>query len=211
MPRNTPRFLLFALALLALAQSARAQVCTLGARPTAYKSNLDQTGNTTATEIMQRIGAGFTAVCAPKCPTVAIFSNPTARNALVFASPSSMKIVYSPTFFTAVTGQYGDDGLIGVVAHQYGHVIDSVAMGSWMNVAWTTELRADAWAGCALAKIKLKSRSLEQALIAMRRYPAEAKTAWASRVPPLRAGYSQCGGATRDFDSGAATLESAAK
>jgi hypothetical protein len=211
MPRNTPHFLPVALALLTLADFGRGQVCALGVRPTTYKTNFDQTPNVRATDITKRIADGFTAVCAPKCPTVAIFSNTTARNALVFASPSSMKIVYSPTFFSAVSAQYGDDGLIGLVAHEYGHIIDSVAIGSWMNVAWTPELRADAWAGCALAKLKFKSLGLERALTAIARHPAEAKSAWASHISPLRTGYSQCGGSTRDFDSSAATLGSSAK
>ncbi len=211
MPRNTPRFLPVALALSALAHSSFGQVCALGVRPTAYRSSFDQAPNTRATDITQRVADGFKAVCAPKCPTVAIFSNTTARNALVFASPGAMKIVYSPTFFSTVDARYGDDGFIGLVAHEYGHIIDSVAIGSWMNLAWTPELRADAWAGCALAKIKLKSPGLEKALSAMRPYPAEAKTVWASRIPPLRAGYGQCSGSTRDFDRSAATLESDAK
>ena len=50
----------------------------------------------------QRIGEAFTSVCAPKCPTVEVFRNSTAPNALTFASPGQMKIVYSPPFFTTV-------------------------------------------------------------------------------------------------------------
>src|SRR5262245_28511961 len=119
MPRNMRRFLLLALALSALAHSGRGQVCALGVRPTTYKSNFDQTPNTRATEITQRIAEVFAAVCAPKCPTIPIFTNPTAGNALMLASPTSMKFVSSPTFFTAVSARYGDDGVFGLVAHEY--------------------------------------------------------------------------------------------
>jgi hypothetical protein len=103
---------------------------------------------------------------------------------------------------TTVNERYGEDALIGIIAHEYGHVIDAVSIGSWMNTNWTPELRADAWAGCALAKLKLTPASLERALTAISRYPPVSQPGWNPRVLPLRTGYSRCGGEASDFDKG---------
>ena len=157
-------------------------------------------------KIVQEIGDAFTPVCAPKCPTATVFRNSTAPNALTFVSLGSMKIVYSPTFFVTISKRYGSDGLVGIIAHEYGHIIDAVSLGTWMNTNWTPELRADAWAGCAFAMLKLNSRSLEQALTVILRYPAASQPNWTVRVPPLRTGYRRCGGTRSDFDKSAATL-----
>lgn len=208
MSRNSPRFLLIALAMSAL--PAYGQVCILGPRPSAYRANLDQSATASATEITIRVGEAFRTTCTPKCPTVGLFSNSTARYAMVFTSPGAVKIVYAPTFWTAVSTRYGDDGLIGLTAHEYGHVIDSVSIGTWMLVDWSPELRADAWAGCSLANLKLNSRSLEQALAAMARYASTSQPNWSTRVTALRAGYARCG-AAGDFDKSAATVRSTTK
>jgi hypothetical protein len=168
---------------------------------------LDQDADASAADITRKVGEAFTPVCTPKCPTVAVFRNSTAPNASTFVAAGSMKIVYSPAFFTTLNNRYGNDGVIGIIAHEYGHVIDAVNVGSWMLNTWTPELRADAWAGCALAGLKVNSRSLEQALAAMSRYPPTSQPRWTERVPPLRTGYRRCGGSASDFDKGESTIE----
>jgi hypothetical protein len=170
---------------------------------------LDQTPSASEVEIAQKIGAAFTPVCAPKCPTVTVLRNSTAPNALTFVASDSMKIVYSPAFFTAITSRYGDDGIVGILAHEYGHLIDAVTVGSWMSISWTPELRADAWAGCALGKLKLNSHRLEQALTAISQYPSASRRKWDLRILPLRTGYSHCGGPVSDFDKSSATIVTA--
>lgn len=210
MSRNTPRFLLVALAMSALSSAGQGQVCALGIGSPSYRPNLDRDPNAIAAAITKRIGEAFTSVCTPKCPIVSIFDNPTAPNALAFAAPPLMKIVYSPTFFTTVSKRYGGDAFLGIVAHEYGHVIDAVSLGSWMSADWPPELRADAWAGSALAKLKLKPQSLEQALTAIARYPPASQPNWATRVVALRSGYGRYGSAS-DFDQGAAAVTSRAK
>src|SRR5215208_7908396 len=124
-----------------------AQVCVLGPRPSAYKATSDQSATAGAIDVTRRIGEAFASVCTPRCPKVGIYNNPTARSAMVFASPPTARIVYAPSFWTAVATRYGENALLGAIAHQYGHIIDSVALGTWMNVNWSPELRADAWAG----------------------------------------------------------------
>jgi hypothetical protein len=97
-----------------------------------------------------------------------------------------------------------------VMTHEYGHAIDSVAAGTWMMLEWSPELRADAWAGCALANLKLNPRSLGAVLTGMSLYPSKQAPVWNVRPGPLRAGYGRCG-AVGDFDKGAATVTAPTK
>ena len=70
-----------------------------------------------------------------------------------------------------------------------------------MRSDWTPELRADAWAGCALAKSDLSSSDLAEALTAVSKYPPSGDSNWSLRVPALRLGYIHCGGEGSKFDS----------
>ena len=61
-----------------------------------------------------------------------------------------------------------------------------------MKSDWTPELRADAWAGCALAKSDLSSNDLAEALTAVSKYPpaghselAAPRAGSAARIYPL--------------------------
>jgi hypothetical protein len=65
-----------------------------------------------------------------------------------------------------------------------------------MKEAWDDELRADAWAGCALAKAELKPSGLQAALLAMWTYPSASAPPWSARRPAITAGFVQCGGRT---------------
>jgi hypothetical protein len=73
----------------------------------------------------------------------------------------------------------------------------------WIKPAWTQALRADAWAGCALAKIDLSQDDLAEALKAVSTYPAPSHPSWTIRLPVWRVGYTQCGGDASKFDRGA--------
>src|ERR1700722_10379020 len=65
------------------------------------------------------------------------------------------------------------------------------------------DLRADAWAGCALAKSDLTANDLAEALTAVSKYPPSTQPGWAARVPALRLGYIHCGGDGSKFDAAA--------
>jgi hypothetical protein len=69
-----------------------------------------------------------------------------------------------------------------------------------MKSEWTQELRADAWAGCALGKSDLSSNDLAEALTAVSKYPPSNDSNWSPRVPALRLGYIRCGGDGSQFD-----------
>jgi hypothetical protein len=81
-----------------------------------------------------------------------MFRNATASNLMLIGSGGQMKLVYKPAFFTSVYETYGDGGILSLIAHEVGHAIDAAAPANWMKTNWSLELRADAWAGCAMAR-----------------------------------------------------------
>jgi hypothetical protein len=157
-------------------------------------------------QLAGRMNAGLAPTCSPQCPQIAIFRNATAANAMLIVTPDQAKFVYAPQFFSAVYDRYGDGAIIAMIAHEYGHALDEVHPAGWMKSEWTRELRADGWAGCALAKSDLSPNDLADALTAVSKYPpfgqAGAQPSWGLRLPALRLGYVHCGGDGSTFDKG---------
>ena len=122
-------------------------------------------------QLAGRMNAALSPTCTPQCPQIAIFRNTTAANAMLVVTADQAKFVYAPQFFPAVYDKYGDGAIIAMIAHEYGHALDEVHPASWMKSEGTPELRADAWAGCALAKSDLSSNDLAEALTAVSKYP----------------------------------------
>jgi hypothetical protein len=181
---------------------ARAEVvCALGSGASSYDAGADQRPTGDAMQLAGRMNAALSPTCAPKCPQIAIFRNATAPNAMLVVTADQAKFVYAPQFFTAVYDRYGDGAIIAIIAHEYGHALDEVYPASWMKSGWTPELRADAWAGCALAKSDLSPNDLAEALTAVSKYPPSTLSSWSLRVPALRLGYVHCGGDGSKFDS----------
>jgi hypothetical protein len=152
-------------------------------------------------EMARRLNAALTPLCSPKCPQIAVFRNATAANAMLVVTPGDAKFVYAPLFFQTVYDTYGDAAIIAIIAHEFGHALDEIFPGRFGN-GGTPELRADAWAGCTLAKIDLTSHGLEGALTAVSKYPSPAHPGWPLRLLALRLGYTKCGGDASKFDSG---------
>jgi hypothetical protein len=189
-----------------LSFGASAEVlCALGPGASSYDANADQRPTSDAMQLAGRMNAALSPTCSPKCPQIAIFRNATAPNAMLVVTADQAKFVYAPQFFTAVYDKYGDGAIIAIIAHEYGHALDETTPAPWMNNGWTPELRADAWAGCALAKSDLSSNDLAEALTAVAKYPPSARggasPSWAQRGPALRLGFSHCGGGASRFDS----------
>jgi hypothetical protein len=177
-------------------------VCALGSGAASYDANADQRPTGDALQLAGRMNAALSPACSPKCPQIAIFRNTTAPNAMLAVTADQAKFVYAPQFFTAIYDKYGDGAIIAMIAHEYGHALDEVYPASWMKSGWTRELRADAWAGCALARSDLSANDLAEALTAVSKYPPAAGPSWAPRVPALRLGYVHCGGDGSKFDNG---------
>jgi hypothetical protein len=184
--------------------SASAEVvCALGSGASSYDAKADQRPSGDAMQLAGRMNAALSPTCSPKCPQIAIYRNATAANAMLVVTADQAKFVYAPQFFTAVYDRYGDGAIIAIVAHEYGHALDEVYPARWMQSGWTPELRADAWAGCALGKSGLSSNELAEAVTAVSKYPpfAHPQPSWALRLTALRLGYTHCMGDGSKFDS----------
>ena len=157
-------------------------LCTLGSGASSYDAKADQRPTGDAMELAKRMNAALSPICTPQCPQIAIFRNATAANVMLVVNADQAKFVYAPQFFSAVYEKYGDGAIIAMIAHEYGHALNEVHPASWMKSDWSVELRADAWAGCALAKSDLSLNDLAEALMAVSKYPpAGSLKAW-----PLR-------------------------
>ena len=65
---------------------------------------------------------------------------------------------------------------------------------AWMKDSWDGELRADAWAGCAMAKADMSPSRLQAVLLAMSTYPSPHHPEWDARRPVITEGFTRCGG-----------------
>jgi hypothetical protein len=173
-------------------------VCALGAGAASYKPAADQRPSGDALQLAGRVNAALKTICGAQCPTMAVLRNATAPNAMLIADAGQAKLVYSPQFFAAAYDSFGDSGIVAVIAHVVGHALDATMGAAWIRKSWTPELRADAWAGCILARL---DPGLQPSLAALAKYPAPAHPSWKLRLPALRAGYTQCGGAVSKFDA----------
>jgi hypothetical protein len=184
-------------------------ICALGAGASSYDAGQDQRPSPDAMQLAGRVNAALASTCSPKCPEIAVLRNTTAANAMLIVTSEQAKIVYAPQFFTALHDKFGDGAIIAIVAHLYGHALDEIYPAAWMKKGWTPELRADAWAGCALAKNDLSSNGLAEALTAVQKYPPStgAHAGWPLRLPALRLGYIHCGGDASKFDSSGGTIK----
>jgi len=197
-----PLYYLLCASLLPFGASAEV-ICALGSGASSYDAKADQRPSADAMQLAGRMNAALSPACSPKCPQIAIYRNTTAPNAMLVVTADQAKFVYAPQFFTAIYDKYGDGAIIAIIAHEYGHALAETIPAPWMKSDWTAEPRADAWAGCALAKSDLNSNDLAEALTAVSKYPPSAQPSWAARVPALRLGYIHCGGDGSKFDAAA--------
>ena len=171
-------------AILLLPPAASAEiVCALGTATSAYKPSSDARPSPDTMQIVRRVDSAFASICLPRCPEVAMLRNPTAANVMLIATKDDAKLVYSPQFFAGVYGKYGEAGVVALIAHVYGHAMDEATQPTWLPGNWNPELRADAWAGCALAKTSLPANGVSSALAAMAMSPPPSQPVWTSRVP----------------------------
>lgn len=186
----------------ALIMPLRAEiVCALGPAASSYKADSDQRPSSDALQLANRVNAAVKTLCGVQCPTMALFRNPTAANAMLIADSGQAKLVYSPQFLAAAYDSFGDGGIVALIAHEVGHALDETLGAAWIKKTWTAEVRADAWAGCLLARLDPAPASLQPSLAALAKYSSPAHPAWTVRLPALRAGYTQCGGSASKFDS----------
>jgi hypothetical protein len=175
-------------------------VCALGSGATSYMASADQRPSPDAMQLITRANAAVKAICVSNCPEVVVFRNSTASNLMLIADAGRAKLVYAPQAFAAVQERRGDAGIVALVAHALGHALDDGLGAAWIDKGWTAELRADAWAGCTLAKSNLGLADLSAALAALADYPSPSHPKWSLRQQAIRSGYTHCGGA-EPFDT----------
>jgi hypothetical protein len=130
-------------------------VCALGPA-FSYKPAADQRPTSDPVQLANRVNAAVTTICGYQCPTMALLRNATAPHAMLINDAGQAKLVYSPQFFGDAYGTFGDDGIVAVIAHEVRHALDATMGATWIRKSWTPELRADAWAGCLLARLGLQ-------------------------------------------------------
>jgi hypothetical protein len=191
----------YAMAAILLAPlSAQAQVvCALGPRASSYRAAADQRPTPDAMQLAKRVNAAAKTICTEHCPTMALYRNSTAPNLMLIADSGQAKLVYSPQFFEAAYSSFGDGGIMAVMAHEIGHALDATLGAAWVKSTWPPELRADAWAGCVLARLAVAPSTLQPALAALSKYPSPSHPSWSARLPVLRTGYTHCGGDGSQF------------
>lgn len=130
------------------------------------------------------------------CGYFTLRQNPLAPN--IFSErveEKRSKIIYAQDFLNTVTAQYGDNASLGIFAHHVGHHLDTIAnTPTWMDHSLNAELRADTWAGCALAKSQLPKEAVEKNIQVLADYPSPMHPGWGKRVEALTTGYVGCGG-----------------
>lgn len=184
----------------AWAGAAQAQfVCTLGVGPVGpvqqYNPNWDTAPGPRAASELRQIRNLLCSAPPYSCGDYHLFSNPTAPNAMaIVVGPMLTKIVYSVPFMNSVESQYGGHATFGILAHELGHHIDFHFTPSWMDTAWSRELKADAWAGCALARARIGTAAIENALTAIAAFPSPSHPPWPMRIQAVRTGFVNCGG-----------------
>ena len=176
-------------------------VCALGPGASSYKPAEDQRPASDALQLALSVNTAVKTICGTQCPTMALFRNATAPNAMLIADAGDAKLVYSPKFFAAAYDSFGDGGILAVMAHEVGHALDATMGASWIRKSWSAESRADAWAGCILARLDPALGNLQPSLSALSKYPSPSHPSWSQRLPVLRTGYTQCGGAVSKFDA----------
>jgi hypothetical protein len=172
---------------------AQAQVlCTLGPA-TPYDSLADMPPSAGAQGDLKKVKS---LLCPKGCGKVMLFANATSPNAAtVTDGAGSSKIAYSPSFVSAAQKAYGPIASLAIVAHGLGHHLEATGnRPAWMKATWDSELRADAWAGCAMAKAELTPSRLQAVLMTLSTYPSARHPEWSARRPVITEGYKQCGG-----------------
>ena len=173
--------------------SAYGQVmCSLGPGQSMYNPYFDQLPTRHAANELTRISK---LLCPRGCGSYMLVSNDTVPNAMAQAIGwGQTKISYASGFMNQIAEQHGLGATFGIMAHEFGHHIDFHTTPPWMNNSWSRELKADAWAGCALARAAVGTEQIQNALQAIAAYPSPSHPGWPQRNQAVQTGFVNCGG-----------------
>lgn len=115
--------------------------------------------------------------------------------------PNVQSIIrYNPVPLQNVYNQFGDEAVFAIMAHEVGHHFDiHFNPPTFVDTSWSIELRADAWAGCALARAGMSTDEIEHAVVTLANYPTPDNPPVQAVIQVLRAGYRDCGGDAGDI------------
>ncbi len=124
---------------------------------------------------------------------VAVHENFGVRTAVANVSDWGVNYVdINPVAMAELGSRFGFGAMVGVFGHELGHVIDFTYNPEPAH-SHIRELRADAWAGCALAGAGISTQGLEQALEhSLAIYETETHPGWEVRVEAVRWGWAAC-------------------
>jgi hypothetical protein len=164
--------------------------------------------------LLDQVKAALAPRCSPACGQVTLTIMPGLRNAVALPDRATRRsrLGYDPVLTRDLERRGGRSTLAAVLAHEYGHHLD-LAMNRQLiaapavGPAWVPELRADAWAGCALAGLQLPLEPLvawmrdEQltSVIGERAghdHRTSSHPPWNLRISAVLGGHARCGGAT---------------
>jgi hypothetical protein len=135
------------------------------------------------------------------CGRIDLFRNASLTFAgFTFADgPLHSSVIYNPQRMNQIVGNFGGDAAFGVFAHEVGHHMDAhFNRMSWIDNQWNKEVRADAWAGCALAIEQMSTDGLETATKVLAAYPSPMNPPVPQHIAAIRTGYIACGGKFAD-------------
>ena len=135
-----------------------------------------------------------------RCGAGDIFENPSiGNNALTFVSGlrqgrrTRALIVYSASFLNFLDEKFGPGASFGVLAHEIGHHLTASGnLRGEFDHPWDEELRADYFAGCAIAQAGQQVKDLEVAFKALAKVASPTHPASPQRNEKARKGYNYC-------------------
>ena len=136
--------------------------------------------------------------CTPEdCGEPAVFRNVGLGDAArIDLEPGRWTIRYNPVWLNGIVQRIGPNAAFGVFAHEVGHYVDFVwTKEAWFHSSWDRELRADAIAGCIVARRGVPPHEFAALVRAIASAPSLSHPAWPDRLAAIQTGYSECGGA----------------
>ena len=98
---------------------------------------------------LRQVAEDLRGFCEPHCGRVSVEASPrTGAMEVERIKTDVARVLYNDGFVRRIADTYGPYALYAMMAHEYGHQLDNLPC----RVRFTRELRADAFAGCAIAR-----------------------------------------------------------
>ncbi|MFZ5908961.1 MAG: hypothetical protein ACOYYU_02980 [Chloroflexota bacterium] len=153
-------------------------------------SNLARDTNSGIARVVNRIAqlAGH--------PPVVVYAWPGIGNA--YAAPGlpqygDEEIFYDPLWFQNIMRMYGEPAVIGVLAHEIGHIVTGIQVPP-IFPSWTDEMTADYFAGVTLARMRQPRNPVKLFIVQQLWMPGPRYPDGMTRAQIVELGYVNAGG-----------------